>query len=323
MSSLKKYDVVVIENAFVDILSEEAKEKDLTALGLTKGTSIMMNGKAGTLNNYFCRHNLAVVPGGSGANVAVYAACAGANTAFLGSIGNDGYGLAVENDFRKYGVDPFLVKKTGHTGVCYALITPDAERTMVFDSETAANYTTGDVDKVLEVIKNTRYLHTSMYALLAEPQKSAVLYALDIAKKAGAKISFDFASAPLISHHNKFIRKILVKYVDIAVANGDEAEAFSGSITEAQNELESLCEASIIKLGANGSLITYEHEIYKIPAFPADVLDTTGAGDAYIGMFLAKMAQGECVEKAGIAASKKAAEVVTFVGARSNKDIPL
>lgn len=319
MSTLKKqrkHEIVVVENAFVDILSNEVREDDLVALDLKKGTSVMMNGKAAVLNGYFSGHNLSVVSGGSGANVAAHAAQAGAKTAFLGTVGNDKHGILIENDFRNCGVSPFLVKRPGFTGVCYALITPDAERTMVFDGETALDYRVSDVDKVIDVVEGAKYMHTSMYAFAAEPQRSAVLYALKIAKKAGVKISFDCANAPLVSSQKEFVKNILREYVDVVVANEDEAEALSGSIEESQNELENLCETSIIKLGADGSLITCENKIHRIPAFPVKVVDTTGAGDSYIGTYLAKIALGKSVEEAGVAASKKAAEIVGRVGAR-------
>jgi len=310
----KKYGVVVIENAFVDILSKEVREEDLAALGLAKGTSVMMNGKAAVLNKYFSGHSLVIVPGGSGANVAAHAAYTGAKTAFLGTVGTDPYGSFVESEFQKCNVDPFLAKKPGHTGVCYSLITPDAQRTMAFDGEIAANYSISDINT--DVIKRAEYVHTSMYALTAEPQRSAVLHALGIAKKAGAKISFDFANAPLISANRVFVKKFLAKYVDIAVANEDEAEAFSGSIVEAQNDMEDLCETSIVKLGADGSIITCNHTIHKIPAFPAEVVDTTGAGDSLIGTYLGEIALGKTVREAGTAASKRAAEIVSRIGAR-------
>lgn len=310
---MKQYDLIVLENAAVDILLK-VNDSDIVALGLQKGTSAAINGSAADMKRYFKCHNPVAIPGGSGANIAVHAAVAGAKTAFLGTVGNDEYGLLIEDDFKRSGVNPCLSKKPGHTGVCYTLITPDAERTMVFDGELAMNYTMDDID--LDIIKSARYLHTSMYALSSEPQRAAVLHAMDIAKKSGIKVSFDLANAPLVSSNREFVKDILRKYIDIAIANENEAEALSGSIESAKTEFQRLCKTSIIKFGANGSIITHNGQACKIPAFPAKVVDTTGAGDSYLGTYLAQVALGKSMEEAGIAASRKAAEIISRIGAR-------
>lgn len=313
-NKINRYGVAVIENAFVDVLSNEVREEDLVALGLVKGTSAMLNGKAADLNRYFVGHNLKIIAGGAGANVAAHCGNTGAKTAFLGTVGNDKFGDFAKSEFLKCGVEPFLARKAGDTGVCYSLVTPDAERTMVFDPGNALDYSVDDLK--VSVIESTKLLHTSLYALVCEPQRTAVLCALKIAKKAGAKISCDLANAPIVAGNREFVRKLLADYIDIVVANEDEAVALSGSIEEAQFEMEYLCETSIVKLGANGSMITHCHEVYKIPVFPAKVVDTTGAGDSYIGTYLGYIAQGASVEEAGIAASKKASEIVSRIGAR-------
>jgi ribokinase len=80
--------------------------------------------------------------------------------------------------------------------------------------------------------------------------------------------------------------------------------------------LPEICETSIIKLGGKGSIILCGGETIRIPVFPAKVVDTTGAGDSYIGTYLGHIAQGASVEEAGIAASRKAAEIVGRIGAR-------
>lgn len=311
---MKRYDVAVVENAVVDILLKVG-DSDLSALGLRKGTSAPMDGRTKEIEDYFKRYDAVALPGGSGANIAVHSAGAGAKTAFLGTVGNDEYGSIIENDFRSNCVDPYLSKKPGSTGVCYTLITPDGERTFAFNGGQTCNYTVNDLD--IDVIRKAKYLSTSLYALSEEPQKSAVLRAMKAAKKAGTIITLDFANAPTVSSNRKFVRRLLAEYVDIAFANHNEAEALSGDLDSAQRELERLCRTSIIKLGAKGSLIIDKHKKYRIPAFPAKkVVDTTGAGDSYLGVFLAHLASEESIEDAGIAASKKAADIVSRVGAR-------
>ncbi len=310
---MNQYDVVVVENAVLDILLN-VEDSDIAALGMQKGTSSPLGSRKGRIEKYFRQSGAIVFPGGSGANVAIHAAGAGAKTAFLGTVGKDDAGLMIRNDFQKNGVDPYLPRKFGNTGVCYTLITPDGERTFLFEGGQTYNYTVDDLD--IGIIENVKYLHTSLYAFEAEPQKSAVLHAMKAARKAGARISFDFANAPHVSSNRKFMRRLLADYVDIAVANLGEAEALSGSLDYAQDELENLCRTSIIKLGAEGSLIVDNHKEYRIPAFPAEIVNTNGAGDAYLGTFLAHLASGEDTESAGIAASRKAAEIVSRIGAR-------
>lgn len=308
------YDVVVIENAFVDVLASGVKEADLVALGLKKGTSCMTNGRAPIISKFLAKYGLMIKPGGSGANVAAHAAGAGARTAFMGTIGNDEHGRVVEAGFRNANVDSFLKIDSGNTGGCHSLITEDGERTMALDPGNALNFGVNDLN--VSVVERARFLHTSMYALADNPQREAALLALKIARKSGGKTSLDLANAPLVSSAKEFILELLASQINIVVANEEEAKALFGSIAEAQRVLPGICETSIIKLGSKGSIITHNHEVFKIPVFPARVVDTTGAGDSYIGTYLAHIAQGANVEEAGIAASKKAAEIVGRIGAR-------
>lgn len=309
----ERYDVVVVENAVVDIFLK-VSDYDVAALGLRKGESTHMDGRTKEIEDYFRRHDAVALPGGSGANIAIHSAGAGARTAFLGTVGNDEYGSMIENDFRNNNVDSYISKKSGSTGVCYTLITPDGERTFAFNGGQTFNYTMNDLN--MDVITKAKYLSTSLYALSGEPQKTAVLHAMKAAKKAGARISLDFANTPIISSNRELVKHLLVEYVDIAIANHNEAEALFGDLNFAERELEKLCRTSIIKLGSKGSLIIDNHKKYRIPAFPAKVVDTTGAGDSYLGTCLALLALGKSIEEAGIAASRKAADIVSRIGTR-------
>jgi sugar/nucleoside kinase (ribokinase family) len=148
--------------------------------------------------------------------------------------------------------------------------------------------------------------------------RTLFLHALQQAQAAGARILLDLASFTVVEENRDFLSAVVKEYVDIVVANEDEAAIFTGcqDETDALNALAELAELAVLKLGARGSLIAAEGRVHTIAAVGAeDVVDTTGAGDLWAAGFLYGLITGMPLEQCGRLASVCGYEVCRVMGA--------
>jgi ribokinase len=208
--------------------------------------------------------------GGSGGNVAAWLAHAGADVALAGRVGDDGLAdLALAG---LSGVDLRVTRAAGErTGICVVLVGPDGERTMLPDA--GANDAPFDPPADLFAEGNVVYL--SGYTLLRPGSRPAALAALARARDHEMPIALDAASASPLARAPEFLR--WAGYVDLLFANTDEAAVLGDA--PAAGEL-------VIKQGAGGASWTSGARTVEVPAQPAAVVDTTGAGDAFAAGFL-------------------------------------
>jgi len=135
---------------------------------------------------------------------------------------------------------------------------------------------------------------------------------------AGALISLDLASFTVVEESKDILIKIVKKYVDILIANEDEARVFTGFSDEikAVRALSEGVEIAILKVGERGSYISSKGKIIKIaPKVAGPAVDTTGAGDLWASGFLYGFANGYPLEKCGELASACGSEVCRVIGA--------
>ena len=256
-----------------------------------------------------------IVPGGSAANTIFGLAKLGIKTAFLGKTGQDDDGEFYIVRYSEMGGDISHFKKTAsaHTGRCLSMVTPDSERTMRTDLGAAASMTAGDIEN--ENFSDISHVHTEGYLLFNEPY---LMKGLELSKRYSCTVSLDLSSFEVVNFAKQKLPGILREYVDIVLANEDEARSFSGSENpeEALNSLSALCSTAVVKLGKNGSLIRRDGVTVRVPANRVEnAVDTTGAGDLWASGFLFGMLNGQTVEDAGRHASLLGAEVVKIIGA--------
>jgi sugar/nucleoside kinase (ribokinase family) len=142
--------------------------------------------------------------------------------------------------------------------------------------------------------------------------------ALAAAKRAGALVSLDLASYNVVTEALPVLTRLVEAYVDILIANEDEAEAFTGEDDEMQ-ALEALGEQAplaALKVGARGSFLIHDKEVTAVaPRAGAIPVDTTGAGDLWAAGFLYGLVKGHPLEKCGELGSACGYEVCQVVGA--------
>jgi ribokinase len=217
---------------------------------------------------------IALRPGGSGANTAAWLAHAGVEVALVARVGADS---AAEVALRGLGgVDLRIAHdETRPTGTCIVLVAPGGERTMLPDPGANAALGTGDLPD--DVFAGGNVLHVSGYSLMRPGSRGAALEAMDRARAAGMPVSVDPASAALLREDPAFLDR--ARPVDLLLPNADELRALGDGLRGVKE--------TVVKLGAGGAAWTDGVRNEAVVAVPVDdVVDTTGAGDAFAAGFL-------------------------------------
>lgn len=310
-----KTRIVGLGSALVDILVNESDEF-VRRIGVKKGgmTLVAMPDLETILNQASTKP--IVVPGGSACNTAVGIGRLGGQSRFVGKRGDDDTGQFFENALVERGVEPLLMTSSLPTGRVLSIITPDAQRTMITYLGASADTQPEEITQAC--FTDSAVVHMEGYLLFNPGLMTASLKA---AKNAGALVSLDLASFTVVEQSKAILEEMIEQYVDILIANEDEALAYTGfnDDTRALARLARHVKMAVLKVGARGSFIQHEDRVCRIPALgTGTAIDTTGAGDLWASGFLFGLAKGYTHEKCGRLASACGYEVCQVVGA----DIP-
>lgn len=257
--------------------------------------------------------------GGSAANVAAWLAVSDVRTVFVGRVGADAAGRAQVDELESAGVDVrVVVDRERATGCVVVLVSPDGERTMLPDRGANAALAAGDLPPEL-FGGESGHLHLSGYPLLQETSRAGALAAIELAGDARMTVSVDPSSAaPLrAAGPERFLE--WTHAADLCLLNLAEAEVLAGP-GEPERLARWLADRHyrevVVKLGADGALWCADDAVVRVPAVPAPVVDTTGAGDAFAAGFLAHWQIGGPPHGALAAAVRLAAAAVAQPGGR-------
>ncbi|MFF5207399.1 carbohydrate kinase family protein [Streptosporangium sp. NPDC000396] len=256
-------------------------------------------------------------PGGSGANTASWAARLGADVRILTRVGFDtGEWHAAE--LRRGGVRPHLrVDPDRPTAVVIAMVDTSGERSMLTNRGASGHIGPDDWDESL--LDGVAHLHLSGYTLFAEPGLRLARLALAQAVQHGVTISVDPASTGFLRSFGpeRFIQETLA--AQLIIPNLDEALLLTDetSTERAAEKLSLRYGAAAVKLGSRGALMAREGKLTaRVPGLAAEVVDSTGAGDAFAAGLLTALLSGVGDEAALDAGRRAGAEAVTAVGGR-------
>ncbi|SED22655.1 Sugar or nucleoside kinase, ribokinase family [Streptomyces sp. 3213] len=260
------------------------------------------------------------VPGGAGANVACWAAHWGcADVRLLGRVGADSAAWH-ERELVASGVRPRLVvdpeAATG-TVICLVDTGASAERTFLTDSGAALRL--GPEDWSDSLLDGVVRLHLSGYLLFSGPSRAFVAAAVESARARGVPVSLDPASAGFLVELGVDRFLALVEGVDVLLPSRDEACLLTGlpDPADAAAKLSRHVPLVVTKQGAQGALVAHSGTVHaRVPAEPATPRDTTGAGDAFTGAFLATLLTGADPEEAAREGCRAGARAVQRVGGR-------
>ena len=309
--------VVGVGSALVDILARE-DDSFIEKSGAAKGGMTLVD--KDTIESMLALTSDAprIVSGGSACNTVLGVGMLGGEARFVGKRGRGPMGDLFEADLLKHNVTPALLTSSLPTGRVLSIITPDAQRSMFTYLGASSRTLPSDVGD--GCFDNAAVVHLEGYLLF---NRELIVTALSNAKTAGARVSLDLASYTVVEQAKDFLQDMIDEYVDILIANEDEALAYTGCSDEAE-AVEALAEKvdiGVLKVGARGSYIRYDGRSLAVPpAGGGAVVDTTGAGDLWASGFLFGLVNGLPLTRCGALGSACGYEVSKVVGAKIPED---
>jgi len=239
--------------------------------------------------------------GGQAANVAAWAVSLGAEARCIAKRGDDATGELVARELAARGVELVGPVVAGATGVVVSIVGADGERSLASDRGVAPSLEPSELDAGW---LDCDVVHVSGYALLREPVSDAARLAATIARDRGARVSVDVAAWTEIRAFGPVRFRELVDVVapDVLFATEAEWEMLGGAYLSAPT--------GVIKRGPRGVTIVTEDARLDLSPIDAEVVDTTGAGDAFAAGFLL----GGSLEDAARRGLDAAARCVATVG---------
>lgn len=235
------------------------------------------------------------VMGGAPANVAVAAAKLGGQTSFISKLGDDAFGNHITEQLEKHAVDTrHLVKTTeANTGLAFVSLKKDGQRDFSFYRKPSADMLL-TADEVKDIpFDSSDILHFCSVDLIDAPVKKAHQQVIEQAIAAGGLVSFDPNVRLPLWDSSEACREAINEFLPYAhvVKVSDEELAFITGIEDEEEALKSLftgnVECIIYTLGAKGAIMLLKNgETFKHTGFQVQAIDTTGAGDAFVGATL-------------------------------------
>ncbi len=253
-------------------------------------------------------------PGGKGANQAAAIGKLGGDVYMVGCVG-DAFGDELKNTLGKYGVHTdYIKKREGVSSGIAVILVVDGDNRIILDAGANAKVGVALIDKALAKAEPGDYLVTQL-----EIEQDMVEYALKRAKEIGMKTILNPAPAAKISEG-------ILANSDYFIPNQSEAEFYTGiypSDEETAKKCADILKAQgvknvVITMGGEGSAAVCKGEYIKVPCFPAKAIDTTAAGDTFVGALVTKLAEGASMKDAMTFASKASSITVTRRGAQQS-----
>lgn len=237
-------------------------------------------------------------PGGAPANVLVAATKLGSKAAFLGKAGDDMHGVFLKKTLENESIDTegLMLDQNFFTTLAFVDLDESGERTFSFFRKPGADTQIQSEEINLEILENSRIFHVGSLSLTNNPSHDATFYAVKYAKQHDAIISYDpnyRASLWESEEVAKRVMRSMIPYVDIMKISDTEMELLTDKTNPAE-ATRALCDQgvkiAVVTLGKDGAFIGTKDGGQHVAGFSSEVVDTTGAGDAFWGGFLHSIA---------------------------------
>jgi sugar/nucleoside kinase (ribokinase family) len=316
-----RFDILGIGNAIVDVVAP-VHEPFLSRHGMRKGTMTLIDA-ADADRIYAAMPAGQETSGGSAANTCAVAAHLGARVAYLGKVADDELGRVFRHDISSAGVHHPTAPLAGGapTARCLILVTPDGQRTM--NTFLGACTTFGEDDVDVAVVSDAAVTYLEGYLFDPPAAQRAFRKAAAAAHAAGRRVALTLSDPFCVDRHRAAFRDLVAAEVDILFANEAEIcslyerNEFEAAVAHARQDVALAC----LTRSEQGSLVISGADAIEVPAVPTEVIDTTGAGDAYAAGFLAGLTAGRPLSQCGHLGSIAAAEVISHYGARPQRDL--
>lgn len=294
--------------------------RKVTVLGSLNADTIMHIVRMPKQGETMAMHNATTAPGGKGANQAVAAARMETITKFVGAVGADQNGIMMLNALKDNGVDTTYVKECADvgTGSAYIMLEDDGSNTILIHGGANQSLTIADVTDATSAITTADILVAQF-----ETPLEVTFKAFELAKQNGVFTILN--PAPATAN----IPNELLDLTDLIVPNETEAEIISGipvtdeaSMEENARKFRELgVQNLIITVGARGAYYSTVHGAGFVPAFKVNAVDTTAAGDTFIGTLAAELELDLSNVEEAIRFSNRASSI-TVQGAGALPSIP-
>ena len=310
------FDLIGVGNPIMDLLAHVPETFLSTHVAGEKGGMVLVDHSDLVALLGKLEVDLAVTPGGSAANATLGATRLGLHTTYLGKIGSDQTAESYHANFVAAGADGSRFKRAlVPNGRCLSLVTPDGQRTMRTHLGAAMTLSPDEISPA--DFHGARHAHIEGY-LMFNPALGEKVVAS--ARAAGCTLSIDLASFEVVNVARDWLLKQIELGVQVIFANEDEIRALFQDQTSGYDalarKLASHGGIAAVKMGKDGAWIARGSELHRIASVKvAQVVDTTGAGDAWAAGFLYGYLRGLPLPIAGSIGSLLGAETVQHLGA--------
>jgi len=242
--------------------------------------------------------------GGSPANIAVYVSKLGGESAVIAKTGIGAFGTFLKGELQRHGVttEYLSMDHRTHTTVIFVSST---SATPDFEEFRSGDYLLRPEEISEEAISRTRVVHASTFALSREPCRSAVLWAFRKAREMGKIVSLDPNYSRRVWPDQKEARRVIreaYRYVNVTKPSSDDARRVFGPEYAPEQYIQKFhdlgAETVVFTMGEGGNLISENgNNLAHIPSRPVEVVDATGAGDAFWAGFLTATLDGNPTER--------------------------
>ena len=251
--------------------------------------------------------------GGSAANVSMFAALTGTPSRFIGQVGHDRLGLQLCEVLRDSGVDVQVISD-GRTGSIVVLVQPNGQRSFLTDRGVASHLAQFDAT----LMNDVSILHVPTYSLADEPLASTCVQYITVARATGAIISVDASSSSVLMQYGTDRYRALIESLkpEVFLCNEDEAAVLGlgANLPMAGAVLTVIKQGPLPVIAVQHNGTTTEVAVTPV----ANIVDTTGAGDAFAAGFLPHYAQTKNFNDAVAHGHAVASRVLQSPGATLN-----
>ncbi|CAM8893317.1 unnamed protein product [Rhodiola kirilowii] len=243
-------------------------------------------------------------PGGAPANVAIAVSRLGGKSAFVGKLGDDDFGHMLAGILRDNGVvdGGICFDEGARTALAFVTLRNDGEREFMFYRNPSADMLLTPGELNLDIIRSAKIFHYGSISLIVEPCRSAHLKAMKVAREAGALLSYDpNLRLPLWPSAEEAREQIMSIWdeADIIKVSDNELEFLTGSDTVDDATALSLWRPNmklmLVTCGEKGCNYYTKNFHGTVHGYHVKTIDTTGAGDSFIGALLTKLVDDHSV----------------------------
>jgi sugar/nucleoside kinase (ribokinase family) len=270
-------DILTVGELLVDMISAQYDE----------------NFESNTYNKFF---------GGSPANIAMNVKKLGIKSLIVSAVGEDGFGKFLINHLQKVNIDTNYVQQVDYATSMVVVTKSKSSPVPIFYR--GADYHLTYTRELEEAVKQSKIIHFSCWPISKMPVRSTIEKVIETAKEHGKFVCFDPNYHPMIwqkgENRIEYVKTIIGK-VDIVKPSEDDAERLFGKDTYA-NQIEKFLQLGaklvIMTLGKDGAIVSNGTETIHCNTFATEVVDTTGAGDAFWSGFYTSLVKGYTVREA-------------------------